>query len=200
MDWEGLAASMSGMIIGLVMLYCIMAGLRGSIRSRDLLNDTSIEERSIAASNIKQYYVKNKETVDYHIVKRVLDNSEICISENFPDGPFTVRDMAAIAMVESNFSQFAVGQAGERGVFQILNYKDELKELGLSNKNIFDIDINAKVACHEIRKKYDRYRDYYKSIIAYNGYRVIAGKPDDSYWKHFVTARELMEEVWYDSK
>jgi hypothetical protein len=155
----------------------------------------------ISAIKIKKYYEVRNETVDLKVIKAILDYSKICIAESFPHGPFTAKDLAALAMIESGFSQYAIGKHGERGIFQILDYRGELRELGLQNRDIFDLDVNAKAVCNELRKKYKKYRNYRDAIIAYNGwYRKPDGRIDSQYWNKFMNARRFVDRVWADEK
>ena len=155
----------------------------------------------VVAKRIKEHYDGKGVQTNLGVIRKVLEYSNYSASETFPGGPFTAKDLAAIAMVETNFSQYAVGKSGERGIFQIYDYHTELREMGLKDRNIFDLDVNAMAVCHELKKKYKKHQDYYTSIIAYNGYRVDNnGNLRTHYWKKFAEAREFIEGIWSEDK
>lgn len=145
------------------------------------------------SSKIEGHLVDQGTPVRFSVIKKTVEYSNSCIQKEFPNGPFTVKDLVAIAMIESRFNQFTVGPKGERGVFQILEFKEELKELGMSERNIFDVDVNSAAMCNILKKKYHTHHDYYEALIAYNGFILKDEHIQDTYWKKFVRAREDVE-------
>ena len=155
---------------------------------------------SVVSSKLKKQLESTGTHVNQDIIRKVIHYSRFYAPREFPNGPFTAKDLVAIALVETEFSQFAIGANGERGVFQIYDFKNELKEMKIPEQNIFDLDINTRVVCHELKKKYKKRPDYYEAIIAYNGwYPDQNGKPKEHYWKKFTKAREFIEGIWPDS-
>lgn len=84
-------------------------------------------------------------------------------------GVLSAEDFIAIAYTESKFDTLAVGKAGERGIWQVLEWKELKKPLKI--KNPFDVASNGAMVCHVLRQKYCRFKGYRKLITAYNGFK-----------------------------
>jgi len=178
---------LSGLILS---LFIVMGFDFFNFQANSAILNSGISERFV------NYYWKKGIKLNNRTISKVLRAADVCVSNKFSDGPFSSKDFLALAMIESNFSQYAIGTHGERGIFQIFDYHNELRELNLSNKNIFDIDINVQAACHVLEKKHIIRKDYYETIISYNGYRKIGNRLNDNYWKRFIVARKVVEDLY----
>lgn len=81
-------------------------------------------------------------------------------------GVLKVEDYLSIAFVESRFNLKALGAAGERGVFQVLDWKVRLKSV--RGYDPYNVEVNGAMACMELREKYLVHRSYKKTLQAYN--------------------------------
>lgn len=141
----------------------------------------------LQASKIVDYYYRQNVPVRFSVVKETLEQIDYFLPIYFPDGPFTARDFIAMAMIESEFNQYLVGKAGEKGIFQIMEESSKWMDV---KKNQFDISVNVELSMFVLREKFKKHQEYRKSIIAYNGVIVGSnGKWVETYWKRFYKAR-----------
>ena len=132
--------------------------------------------------------------IDAGIVEEVIESAIKYNNIYFPHGPYSYKDIVAVAIIESEFNKFLVGNSGEKGIFQILSPKEEFEEMKMHDANIFDIDVNTHVAYHVLKKKFNKYNDYYMGVIAYNGVRKLDNNTiSRKYWDRFESARKNMD-------
>lgn len=154
--------------------------------------------------------VKDQKEFIEHTQKTLAENSYDCnpkllneiyeygthsLGSFFPNGPFNIKDVIAIAAVESKFDRYAVGTHGEEGLFQIYRADRILEGLNIPNANIFDVSTNVEAFCFELHEKFLKYHDYFKAIVAYNG-----APPKNEfnsksvYWRKFIKIRKALGE------
>jgi len=123
-------------------------------------------------------------------IKETLETIDKTLPKYFPNGPYTREDFVAIAWLESGFNQFETGTHGEKGIFQIM--PDEFEENNIK-LNKYDISTNAELCMTVLKAKWQRYPDYKRAIIAYNGVvRNKRGKWSEKYWKSFEKRRSVV--------
>lgn len=144
------------------------------------------------ASKITDYYYRFNKPVRVKVVHDILDALEIYLPKYFPDGPYTTKDLLAMAMVESNFDQYLTGGDGEYGIFQILPASS--RWMGVS-KNQFNINVNTELALFVLKKKYEKHRDYKIALIAYNGIVKRNNQINEDYWDKFVQYRRALDDI-----
>lgn len=145
------------------------------------------------AEAINDFYYKQNITVRQAVVRKVLIEVDKYLPKYFPEGEFTRKDLIAIAMVESRFDQYLVGQHREYGVFQILPESFEWAKI---KRNQFDISVNTQVALFVLKEKYKKHKNYKQAIIAYNGLvRQENGQFSEVYWKKFRKCREELDDI-----
>ncbi len=145
------------------------------------------------AHEIDAFYYKRGIRTDAEVIWEVIDEISIQLPKVFPDGPFVLSDIITIASHESNFKKNAVAKHGERGIFQILDWKGGLKAIGKPNGDAFDPRTSVRMGLHVLRQKYDRFKNYRKSIIAYNGVVLEENRQwDETYWNLFVTRKKII--------
>ncbi len=145
---------------------------------REIKNKTEITEMAVMISD---YYKKKGTPVSALEIRDIIRAVDKVLDEH-PELPFTQEDLLAIAMVESNFNPRAVGRSGEVGQFQILNYKEILREIGAVGRNPKDPEVNTRMAVYVLKQKHIQYRDWEQAIKAYNGF----GK---TYWRKFIASK-----------
>lgn len=124
-------------------------------------------------------------------VKEMLVQIDKLLPKYFPNGPYTREDFIAMGWLESAFNQYETGTHGEKGIFQIM--PGEFKECHIKNKNKYDIDINTQLCMYVLKAKFDKYPDYKKAIIAYNGVVITKkGKWNEKYWRAFEKRRNAV--------
>jgi len=130
-------------------------------------------------------------------IKRIVMAVEEVVPKWFPDKSFEPNTFYALAKIESNFKISAVGKKyGERGVFQIKDYKTALKKIGKPKANPFDPYINVEMACHVLKEKHEKHKKYKPSIIAYNGYKLGKDrKVKERYWIKFKVERNKIRRL-----
>jgi len=148
------------------------------------------------ATKLSTYYYQQDIPVNFKTILETLDAIDRFLPRYFPNGPFTREDIIALAMVESCFNQYCTGTSGEKGIFQIMpaGFKDMRVK-----RDHFDVDINTKAALFVLKQKYVEYKDYKKSIIAYNGVvKYKSGQWSEKYWKRFTKLREVVNIIRED--
>lgn len=144
------------------------------------------------ASKLNDYYYRFNKPVRIKVIHEVLDALDIYLPRYFPDGPYTVKDMLAIGMVESNFDQYLTGRHKEYGIFQIMPKSS--RWMGVT-KNQFDVTVNTELALFVLKKKFEKYKDYKMAIIAYNGLVKKRGKVSEKYWNKFIKYRRAIDDI-----
>jgi hypothetical protein len=150
----------------------------------------------VEAEKINDYYSRSKITTRAVVIRQTLEAIDKNLPNYFKDGPYTRRDLIAIAMVESYFNQYLVGKHKEYGIFQLLPSSAEWA--GVST-NHFDIEVNTQMALFVLKKKHDQHKDYKMGIIAYNGVVKSRGKISEVYWDKFVKARNAVDDILGDN-
>ncbi|MCP5141503.1 MAG: transglycosylase SLT domain-containing protein [Chromatiales bacterium] len=80
----------------------------------------------------------------------------------------------AVIEVESTFDRYAISRSGAQGLMQIMPFW--LRELGLDDANLMDIDINLRMGCTILRHYLDREKgNVARALARYNG---SLGEPD----------------------
>ena len=175
------------MILILIVLSSVILYKHSEAKTQNKIYHNSIR---VAGFYNTAYHTK----MNVGIINKVMESAIKYNKEFFPNGPYTYKDIIAIAIIESEFSQFLVGGSGEKGIFQILSPTEEFTELKMKHANIFDIDTNTKVAYHVLKKKFNKHKDYYMGIIAYNGVRKLSDNTVSKvYWKRFEEARNVVD-------
>ncbi len=147
----------------------------------------------IVAHEIDAFYYKQGIRTDAEVIWEVIDEISIQLPKVFPNGPFVMSDIITIASHESNFRKNAVAKHGERGVFQILDWKGGLIAIGKPKGDAFDPRTSVQMGLHVLRQKYDRFKDYRKTIIAYNGVVLEENRQwDETYWNLFVARKKII--------
>jgi hypothetical protein len=77
--------------------------------------------------------------------------------------PFTYKDILAIGWLESDFKIDAVGTHGERGIWQILAWKQYLSQI--RRWDAYDVDTNCCMATMELKYKFET-KGNYTSVCA----------------------------------
>jgi hypothetical protein len=145
------------------------------------------------AAILSHLLLKEKVKVDREVVAAMLKAIDKNMPNYFPHGPFNRNDMIAIAWLESEFRQFEDGTHGEKGLFQIM--PDEFASYGVT-QYFYGVNTNTKMGFRVLNGKYQRWHDYKKSIIAYNGVvRLRNGKWSEKYWKAFLKRKEKVDSV-----
>ena len=111
------------------------------------------------------------------------------------DKVFTVEDMVAFAMTENDCNTRKKGDRGEVGVYQILDPKTMLKKIGKPNADPMNVDINTEMALCMLHEKYDKHKDWQKTIIAYNGYVIKGGRLKKNYWYRFMNYKIALQKM-----
>jgi soluble lytic murein transglycosylase-like protein len=151
---------------------------------------------SSLAGAISEFYTQRKVTVSYVDIKKTIATLEKVIPKYFDNHEYKVDDFLALAVIESDFNRYCIGKAGERGMFQILDWKTALVEIETPLANPFDIEVNIKMACYVLKQKHLQYKNYRDAIIAYNGYIINdKGEVVDKYWQKFIQAQKLIQEL-----
>jgi Transglycosylase SLT domain len=127
-------------------------------------------------------------------IKETLEAIDKFVPKYFPNGPYTREDFVAMAWLESGFNQFETGTHGEKGIFQIM--PDEFKDNNIK-LNKYDICTNAELCMCVLQEKYQKFPDYKKAVIAYNGViRSKHGKWNEKYWRAFEKRRSVVETLF----
>jgi hypothetical protein len=105
--------------------------------------------------------------------------------------PFTYKDILAIGWLESDFKRDAVGSHGERGIWQILAWKQYLSRI--HRWDAYDIDTNCCMSVMELKDKYADKGNYKDAIIAYNGWVIKDGEVRTTYYNAFMTRKHKVE-------
>lgn len=82
---------------------------------------------------------------------------------------FNQFDFLAVAFTESQFNTHAIGKYKERGVWQILKWKQHLKKIKATDA--FDVTTNGRMACDVLKEKWRTHKNYKKAIQGFNGIR-----------------------------
>lgn len=166
-----------------------------SITSNDLENIRKRNFYMTFAGGILEYYYKQSIKLSFKKVLEVLMAIDTLVPNYFPNEEFSPEDFYAICAIESNFDHKHIGKKGERGFFQILDWKNALKAIGKPNEDPFDPTVNTEMACYLLKQKYEQYKDKKSVIIAYNGYlKDKNGKVVEKYWRNFKSAeKELIQ-------
>ena len=168
-------------------------GLIGPPRSETTLKSTQAELINYKiAAKINDYYYRFNKPVRIKVVHQVLNSLDTYLPRYFPEGPYTKKDLLAIAMVESNFEQYLTGKKKEYGIFQIM--PESSKWMGVA-KNQFDVAVNTELALFVLQKKYEQHKDYKIGIIAYNGLVKRRGKLSEDYWERFIKYRRAIDDI-----
>jgi len=138
------------------------------------------------AGTITDYYNNRGNKVQFINVRNTLLTIDRVALEYFPtQTPFSIDDFIALVAIESTFNPQAVGLMKERGLFQILKWKDGLKAIGHKNGDAFDIELNTRMAAYLLKHKYSIFKDWKKTIIGYNGH--------ERYWDEFLIAKNRVK-------
>jgi hypothetical protein len=174
----------------------LIIGEDASIRVRSYSEATELHENLTyegQAIVLSQLLLKEKTKVNKEVVIQMLKAIDLNMPKFFPNGPFTRNDFIAMAWLESEFRQFEEGTSGEKGIFQIM--PDEFEAYGVK-KYFYGVNTNTKMAFRVLSGKYQRWKDYKKAIIAYNGVvRLKNGKWSEKYWKAFLKRKEKVDSV-----
>jgi len=128
------------------------------------------------------------------VIKEMLQQIDVLLPKYFPNGPYTREDFIAMGWLESAFNQYETGTHGEKGIFQIM--PGEFRECRVK-KNKYDIAVNTELCMYVLKTKFDKYPDYKKGIIAYNGViKNKRGKWNEKYWKAFEKRRSVIETLF----
>jgi hypothetical protein len=130
--------------------------------------------------------------VHMNVVVSMLKEIDKNLVKYYPEGPFTRNDFIALAWIESAFNQYEVGTKGEKGIFQIM--PDEFNDFSVK-KNYYEVNVNTRMGFRVLKGKYDKYHDYKKAIIAYNGLVYHHGKLSQKYWKAFEKRKIAVDMV-----
>ena len=149
------------------------------------------------AEEINDYYARFKVATRVDVIRQTLISIDKLLPKYFPDGPYTRKDLLAIAMVESSFDQYLTGKAGEYGIFQIM--PESCDWMGVTS-NQFDIKVNTELALFVLKKKHDKHKSYKISVIAYNGLVNRKGKLDESYWDKFIKYRRALDDILMEDR
>lgn len=173
--------------LGLVGLMCaasVMPGKKASPESTDTLK---IAECIYRYGTVKHLGFK------FRNVRRIVEES-FEYTRQHPDKPYRAQDLIAIAWVESNFNPEAVGLAGERGAWQIWDWKKYLRKV--HGRNPFDVHTNLMMAVSELDEKFAKYKDTKICIVAYNGlYYDVQGRLKDGYYWNVVQKKHLIRDL-----
>lgn len=82
--------------------------------------------------------------------------------------------IAAVVEVESHYRADAVGEAGERGLMQIM--EGTAADLGLDWTQAFDVEQNVDAGTRYLARHIRQYGDVRRALIRYNGAAVYADK------------------------
>jgi hypothetical protein len=134
--------------------------------------------------------------VHMNVVVSMLKEIDRNLIKYYPGGPFTRNDFIALAWIESAFNQYEVGTKGEKGIFQIM--PDEFNDFNIK-KNYYEVNVNTRMGFRVLKGKYDKYHDYKKAIIAYNGLVYRHGKLSQKYWRAFEK-RKIAVDLVLDGK
>lgn len=127
-------------------------------------------------------------------IKETLETIDKELPKYFPNGPYTREDFIAMAWLESAFNQYEGGTHGEKGIFQIMPDEFDANDVKL---NKYDIDVNTSLCMTVLKAKWDKFPDYKKAIIAYNGVvRNKRGKWNEKYWKAFEKRRSVVDTLF----
>ena len=127
-------------------------------------------------------------------IKETLETIDKLVPKYFPHGPYKREDFIAMAWLESGFNQFETGTHGEKGIFQIMPDEFDSNDVKL---NKYDICTNAELCMTVLKGKYNKFPDYKKAVIAYNGVvKTKKGKWSEKYWKGFERRRSVIETLF----
>jgi len=147
------------------------------------------------AGSFVEYYADQKASASFIDIKTTIKLLNKIVPEYFKDNEFKVDDFLALAILESHFNKRCVGTRGERGMFQILDWKGALEEINDPLGDAFDIGTNIRMSCLVLKHKYEERKTYKDSIIAYNGYIIQDGKVVEKYWHNFTSAQKLVNKI-----
>jgi transglycosylase-like protein with SLT domain len=127
-------------------------------------------------------------------IKETLETIDRLLPKYFPNGPYTREDFVAMAWLESGFNQYEIGTFGEKGIFQIM--PDEFNDNSVK-LNKYDIETNTQLCMTVLKAKWQKYPDYKKAVIAYNGViRNKKGRWNEKYWQAFEKRRSVVEALF----
>jgi hypothetical protein len=127
-------------------------------------------------------------------IKETLETIDKLLPKYFPNGPYTREDFIAMAWLESAFNQYEIGTHGEKGLFQIMPDEFDANDIKL---NKYDIRTNTELCMGVLKGKFEKFPDYKKAIIAYNGVvRTKKGKWNEKYWRAFEKRRSVVETLF----
>jgi transglycosylase-like protein with SLT domain len=169
-----------------------------------LLNATSLVKQYHETATDLRYYkeatlltdciYREGLPVSTKTIKETLETIDKLLPQYFPKGPFTREDFIAMGWLESAFNQYEMGTHGEKGIFQIMPEEFTDNNIKL---NKYDIGINTELCMSVLSKKFHKYPDYKKAIIAYNGVvKTKRGHWSERYWKAFEKRRSVVETLF----
>jgi len=148
---------------------------------------------TILAGRIVDYYHGENRIVKYRTVLEAIIAIDKYLPQFFKSGKYTKKDMLAIAMIESDFGIHKDGAAGEKGLYQILDWKTYSVTIDGIN-DPYNINCNTYMALRVLKDKTNLHKDKKKSIIAYNGLIYDAeGDLSERYWYKFKKCRDILE-------
>jgi len=154
--------------------------------------EDNIKQSSVLAGRIVDYYLANGSKTKWCDVYNAITISKIMASRYFPNGEFDYIDLVSIAMYESSFNPLKKGRHGEIGMWQVKpsDWHGVAAETQLDLRKNTD---NCAMACIVLKEKSKMFDSHKNTIIAYNGFVVTNGKPNQSYWKEFIRHRRIIE-------
>lgn len=141
--------------------------------SKNSVTITAVKTESVAY-DLRDYYIKEKNLVKYiaDLTELTLDESDFIVRESKENeiDPFII---LGIIKRESDFNPYAVGEAGERGLGQLMENtaRPVAENLGYIYKpdKLFDSRYNLKLTITQISYLSNIYNgDIHKVLTAYN--------------------------------
>ncbi len=174
---------------GSVCIYKYVSLVENSSKISDITTELTYYKE---AEEINDYYARFNINTRVDVVRKTLMAIDTLLPKYFPKGPYTRKDLLAMAMVESSFNQYLVGRHKEYGIFQIL--PESCAWMGIT-KNQFDVDVNTELALFVLKEKFKKHKNYKMGIIAYNGVVIRKGILNESYWDKFIKYRRALDDI-----
>lgn len=170
--------NLSILFIICIVSYFMMINMSLTADAEDLTKyyDTSKKtiEKNFIIYELRDLFIQEKKLIQYieDLTKLPYDESSFmikeCKSKNMD--PFII---LGVIKSESDFNPLAVGQAGERGLGQLMGNtaKPVAENIGYiyDPENLFDIRYNLKITITQLSYLYNLYnKDVHKTLTAYN--------------------------------